>query len=83
MGITSPRSRVTVDQEEGIPLPIVHRSHCTLLNLDAHSIPNETTGVQTIDIIILNKYISMFKPIHFRKLSSEWEFDGEKWLANQ
>ena len=24
----------------------------------------------------------VFKPIHFRKLSSEWEFDREKWLAN-
>ena len=25
----------------------------------------------------------VFKPIHFRKLSSEWEFDQEKWLANR
>ena len=28
-------------------------------------------------------YPRVFKPIHFRKLSSEWEFDQEKWLANR
>ena len=41
-----------------------------------------TRGVKLVSVDRLQQP-RVFKPIHFRKLSSEWEFDQEKWLANR
>ena len=84
------RYRFCVAKSENVfePLPastrLLHYGRRCGANVCAGRSGRRRTGRESYEGERFSADISrVFKPIHFRKLSSKWEFDQEKWLAKR